>query len=46
MVLLDGDPTRDISAVRRAVLVVKNGVLYEPDRLYRAIGVAPGAARP
>ncbi|HEU4562682.1 MAG TPA: amidohydrolase family protein [Longimicrobium sp.] len=45
VVLLDGDPTRDISAVRRAVLVVKNGVAYEPDRLYRAIGVAPLAAR-
>jgi imidazolonepropionase-like amidohydrolase len=43
-VLLDGDPMRDISAVRRATLVIKNGVLYEPDRLYRAIGVAPAAA--
>jgi len=45
MVLLDGDPTRDISAVRRPVLVIRGGALYEPDRLYRAVGVAPAAAR-
>jgi len=30
--------------VRRPVLVIRGGVAYEPDRLYRAIGVAPVAA--
>ena len=45
VVLLDGDPTRDISAVRRPVLVVRGGVAYRPERLYRAIGVSPAEAR-
>lgn len=41
LVLLDGNPLEDISAVRRAVAVVKGGYLYRPDDLYRAVGVKP-----
>jgi hypothetical protein len=41
VVLVDGDPTVRISDVRRTRLVVKDGVVYEPDRLYAAIGVVP-----
>jgi hypothetical protein len=41
LVLLDGNPLEDMSAVRRAVTVVKGGNLYRPDELYRAVGVAP-----
>jgi len=41
VVLVDGDPTVRISDVRRTRLVVKDGVVYEPDRLYAAIGVTP-----
>ncbi|HEX6747328.1 MAG TPA: amidohydrolase family protein [Longimicrobium sp.] len=41
VVLVDGDPTARISDIRRTRLVVKDGVVYEPDRLYAAIGVAP-----
>lgn len=41
LVLLDGNPLEDISAVRRAVLVIKGDVLYRPDDLYRAVGVEP-----
>jgi imidazolonepropionase-like amidohydrolase len=41
VVLVDGDPTVRISDIRRTRLVVKDGVVYEPDRLYAAIGVAP-----
>ncbi|HSU13767.1 amidohydrolase family protein [Longimicrobium sp.] len=41
VVLVDGDPTTNISDVRRTRLVVKDGVVYQPDRLYAAIGVAP-----
>ncbi|HEX8904634.1 MAG TPA: amidohydrolase family protein, partial [Longimicrobiaceae bacterium] len=44
VVLVDGDPTANISDIRRTRLVVKDGVVYEPDRLYAAIGVAPAAA--
>jgi len=43
VVLVDGDPTARISDVRRTRLVVKDGVVYEPDRLYAAIGVTPAA---
>jgi imidazolonepropionase-like amidohydrolase len=43
VVLVDGDPTVRISDIRRTRLVVKDGVVYEPDRLYAAIGVTPAA---
>jgi imidazolonepropionase-like amidohydrolase len=43
LVLVDGDPTRRIGDLRRTVLVVKNGVMYRPDELYHALGVAPVA---
>ena len=41
LVLLDGNPLEDISAVRRAVLVMKRGTAYRPDELYKAVGVKP-----
>jgi imidazolonepropionase-like amidohydrolase len=40
-ILIDGDPTARISDVRRVVLTVKDGALYDPAALYRAIGVKP-----
>lgn len=46
MVLLTGDPTRDISAVRRASAVFKGGYLYRPDEIYRALNVKPFGADP
>jgi Amidohydrolase family len=41
LVLVAGDPTQDISAVRRTKLVVKDGVFFDPVRVYEAIGVRP-----
>lgn len=41
LVLLAGNPFEDISAVRRALLVMKGDTVYRPDELYRAIGVQP-----
>ena len=41
LTLVDGDPTSDISDVRKTALVVKDGVLYKPAELYAALGVAP-----
>lgn len=41
MVLVEGDPVADISAIRRVSLVVKNGVAYRPDELLAEIGVKP-----
>lgn len=41
LVLVAGDPTADISAVRNTKLVVKDGVVFDPARIYEAIGVQP-----
>jgi imidazolonepropionase-like amidohydrolase len=41
LVLLTSNPLEDVSAVRRATLVVKDGRLYQPDRLYEAVSVTP-----
>jgi hypothetical protein len=41
LVLLDGNPLQDMSAVRRATLVMKGDTVYRPDELYRAVGVTP-----
>jgi imidazolonepropionase-like amidohydrolase len=39
LVLLDGDPTVDIAAVRRADVVVCRGRVYDPAALYASVGV-------
>jgi imidazolonepropionase-like amidohydrolase len=41
LVLVDGDPTRDISAIRNTDVVVCRGVVFDPDELLAASGVAP-----
>lgn len=41
LLLVEGNPLEDISAVRQGVLVVKGNAAYRPDRLYRAVGVKP-----
>ncbi|KAA9132770.1 amidohydrolase family protein [Marinihelvus fidelis] len=41
LVLLDGNPLEDMSAIRRAVLVLKGDTAYEPSALYQAMGVKP-----
>jgi amidohydrolase family protein len=41
LVLVDGDPLKRISDVRRTALVIKDGAFYEPASLYKALGVKP-----
>lgn len=41
MILIDGDPAARIGDIRRVVLTLKDGVLYDPAALYREIGVKP-----
>jgi imidazolonepropionase-like amidohydrolase len=41
LILLTSNPLEDVSAVRRATLVVKDGKLFRPDRLYEAVSVKP-----
>jgi imidazolonepropionase-like amidohydrolase len=41
VILIDGDPTADIKNIRRVMLTVKDGLVYDPARLYGEIGVKP-----
>lgn len=41
LIIVPGDPTRDISAVRGVETVVKGGVRYSVDALLGAVGVRP-----
>jgi imidazolonepropionase-like amidohydrolase len=41
LVLVDGDPTRDIAAVRNTDAVVCRGVVYDPAELFAAVGMQP-----
>ncbi|MGB8012784.1 MAG: amidohydrolase family protein [Terriglobales bacterium] len=41
IVLVDGDPTVNISNIRKTALVVKNGDIYRPAELYSELGVTP-----
>ena len=41
LVLVDGDPTQNISDIRKTAAVVKDGVLYYPKELYTELGVLP-----
>jgi imidazolonepropionase-like amidohydrolase len=41
LVLVDGDPTRDIAALRRTDAVVCRGIVYDPAELFAALGTQP-----
>ncbi|HVI43980.1 MAG TPA: amidohydrolase family protein [Chitinophaga sp.] len=41
MVLVNGDPTKNISDIRHLSMVIKDGVLYDPAKLYQAIAIKP-----
>ncbi len=41
LILVDRDPTQDISAVRDVSLVMKEGVAYYPSEIYAALGIQP-----
>jgi hypothetical protein len=44
LVLVDGDPTTDISAVRKVALVITRGYAISPSAVYEALGVRPFVA--
>lgn len=42
-ILIDGDPTQNISDIRKVERVVKDGVWYDPAELYPLVGVLPAS---
>jgi hypothetical protein len=44
LILLEGDPIKDISAIRRIKLVMKEGVVYYPAEIHATTGIKPFAA--
>ncbi|HSE42757.1 MAG TPA: amidohydrolase family protein [Acidobacteriota bacterium] len=41
LIIIDGDPTRNINDVKKVETVIKDGVIYRASDLYRAVGVKP-----
>lgn len=41
LVLISGDPVRNISNIRRCTLVIRNGAEYRSAELYAALGIRP-----
>ena len=41
LLLVEGNPLDDISAIRNGVLVMQGNTVYQPDELYKTIGVKP-----
>jgi hypothetical protein len=46
LILVDGDPTQNISDIRRVSLVMKDGVIYLPAEVYEAVGIRHFAEAP
>lgn len=42
MILIDGDPTSRIEDIHRTVIVIKDGHVFHPSQIEKALGMAPG----
>ncbi|MDC6350969.1 amidohydrolase family protein [Zeaxanthinibacter sp. PT1] len=42
--LVDGDPTKNFDDIRKVSMVIKNGLIYNPDDIYRELGMKPRGA--
>ncbi|HEX5694413.1 MAG TPA: amidohydrolase family protein [Arenimonas sp.] len=41
LLVVDGDPLQDVSALRRGVLVVRGDRVHRPDQIFRSLGIKP-----
>ena len=41
LILVDGDPTQNISDIRKVALVIKGDMAYYPSEINEALGVKP-----
>jgi imidazolonepropionase-like amidohydrolase len=45
MVLIDGDPAKNIRDTRNITTVIKGGKIYDPAAIEKAMGITPRPAR-
>ncbi|NVK87979.1 MAG: amidohydrolase family protein [Gammaproteobacteria bacterium] len=43
LVLIDGDPTKNMSDLRKASLVIQGDRMFQPEKIYQSMGVKPFA---
>jgi imidazolonepropionase-like amidohydrolase len=41
MILVDGDPTKNIRDLDKVTTVIKAGTVYDPAAIEKALGIAP-----
>ena len=46
MILVDGDPTKNIQDINKITTVIKGGKVYDPAALEKALGIAPRESAP
>jgi Amidohydrolase family len=46
MILVDGDPTKDIRDINKITTVIKGGKVYDPAAIEKALGIAPRETAP
>jgi imidazolonepropionase-like amidohydrolase len=46
LIVVDGDPVKNISDIRRVEMTMRGGVIFESAQVYRMLGVKPVASRP
>jgi imidazolonepropionase-like amidohydrolase len=46
MILIDGDPTKNIRDIRNITTVIKAGNIYDPAAIEKALGITPRKAGP
>ncbi|MGH8172928.1 MAG: amidohydrolase family protein [Rhodanobacteraceae bacterium] len=45
MILIDGDPSKNIADIRNVSTVIKGGKVYDPAAIEKSLGIAPRVAR-